>query len=195
MIVYKLKEAWSSFKAGEKFTTSSYDNLYQLVNDDGKLVLAKIPTELLDVVSDGGYWKPKAHERYCFIDDGGAVDSDTFDPDMIYDNDRLLIGNCFRIEKDARAMVAWLKAKQQLIESGARFINLTNADDKDSYYRVIFDKSDDKLKTTGVGIYGTIVYEKKLVFSSRELAEQSIEEHKEDWLTYLGVKEKSDDNS
>ena len=195
MIIYKLKEDWSSFKAGEKFTISSYDNLYQLVNDDSKFVLAKIPTELLDVVSDGGYWKPKAHERYCFIDDGGAVDSDTFDPDMIYDNDRLLIGNCFRIEKEARAMVAWLKAKQQLIESGARFINLTNADDKDSYYRVIFDKSDDKLKTTGVGIYGTIVYEKKLVFSSRELAEQSIEEHKDDWLTYLGVKEKSDGNS
>lgn len=58
MTIYKLKEDWSSFKAGEKFTASSYGNLYQLVNDDGKLaddklVLAKIQPDLLTVV-DGG---------------------------------------------------------------------------------------------------------------------------------------------
>lgn len=111
------------------------------------------------------------------------------------DKGRLVIGNCFKTAKEANSMRDWLKARQSLIDSGARFINLTNADDEDSYYRVIFDKSDDKLKVTGVGIYGTIVYEEKLVFSSRELAEQSIKEHKDDWLTYLGVKEKSDGNS
>lgn len=61
MIVYKLKENWASFKAGEKFTTSSYGNLYQLVDDDGKLadgklVLAKIQPDLLTVVDGGRVW-------------------------------------------------------------------------------------------------------------------------------------------
>lgn len=195
MTVYKLKVAWSSFKAGEKFTASDYDGLYKLVNDDGELVLAKIPTDLLDEVDDGGYWKPKAHERYYFIDDGGAVDSDTFDPDMIYDNDRLLVGNCFRIEKDARAMVAWLKARQRLIESGARFVNYFNATSEDEYYRVVFNRMEDYLQVIEGCLDSIIVQEKELLFSECSLAEQSIKEHKDDWLTYLGVKEKSDDNS
>ena len=74
MTIYKLKEDWSSFKAGEEFTTSDYDGLYQLVNDDDKLVLAKIPTDLLGEINNGGHWRPKAHESYYFIDDGGDVD-------------------------------------------------------------------------------------------------------------------------
>lgn len=49
MTIYKLKEDWSSFKAGEKFITSSYDGLYKLVNDDGKLVLAKICASTTEV--------------------------------------------------------------------------------------------------------------------------------------------------
>lgn len=101
MIVYKLKEDRSSFKAGDKFTTSDYDDLYQLVNDD----------------------------------------------------------------------------------------------DKDIYYRVVFDKADDKLKANSASVYGTIIYERELLFTRRELAERSIKEHKDDWLTYLGVEEKSDGNS
>ena len=40
-----------------------------------------------------------------------------------------------------------------------------------------------------------IVVEKSLCFSNRELAKQSIKEHKDDWLTYLGVKEKNDDQT
>ena len=188
MIIYKLKEDWSSFKADEKFTASDYDGLYKLVNDDGKLVLAKIPTDLLDEVDNGVYWKPKAHERYYFIDDGGAIDSEAFYPDMIYDNDRLLVGNCFRIKKDARAMVAWIKARQSLIESGARFINSAGATIIGSkrFYTVYFTMNDSKLTVDDAYFSKDVVRDKVMCFDDREKALKSIEEHRDDWLTYLG---------
>ena len=72
VVAYELKKDWSASMAGEKFTTSDYDDLYRLVNDDGKPVLAKIPTDLLGKVDDGDYWKPKAHEHYYYIDDAGG---------------------------------------------------------------------------------------------------------------------------
>ncbi len=191
-VIYKLKEDWLSFEAGDKFTTSDYDDLYKLVNDDGKLVLAKIPTDLLDEVGDGGYWKPEAHEHYYFIDDSGDVDVDTFNPDVTYDNNRLLIGNCFKTEEDAQAMVGWLRARQRLIESGARFINTMDVDSSQSYYSVYYtiDRGDLVIEDAYVG--ENTVGEKRLYFDDRQLADKSIKEHRDDWLTYLGVKGSGD---
>ena len=119
----------------------------------------------------------------------------SFCPRIDYDNNRFALGNCFKTKEDAQVVVGWLRARQRLIESGARFINSPNDDDKDIYYRVVFDKADDELEANSASIYGTIIYERELLFPRRELAERSIKEHKGDWLTYLGVKEKSDGNS
>lgn len=103
MKTYALNRDWTMFSKGELFKKNDDGcTIYTLISNED--ILARIPDEYLDEVDNGGYWKPKAHERYYFIDDGGAVDGDTFDPDVIYDNDRLLVGNCFRVEKDARAM-------------------------------------------------------------------------------------------
>ena len=197
MTIYKLKKDWSAFKAGEKFKLAAYNDgdLYQLIDGSDNYVLAKIPTDLLNEVDNGGYWKPKARERYYFIDDGGAIDSEAFDPDMIYDNDRLLVGNCFRIKEDARAMVAWIKARQSLIESGARFINTIDVDSSQSYYAIYYTIDRGGLVIEDAYIGENTVGDKRLYFDDRQLADKSIKEHRDDWLTYLGVKEKSDDNS
>jgi hypothetical protein len=200
VIIYKLKEDWSSFKAGEKFTASSYGNLYQLVNDDGeladgKLVLAKIQPDLLDKVGDGDYWKPKAHEHYYFIDDAGDVDVDTFCLTTNYDNNRFALGNCFKTKEDAQAMVAWLKARQRLIESGAIFMNASDADKGSAYYNVTFDKDSCELMARQVYSLDNYVADRALYFDDCESAKISIKEHKDDWLIYLGVKEKSGGNS
>lgn len=201
MIIYKLKEDWSSFKAGDKFTTSTYGNLYQLVNDDGKLadgklVLAKIQPDLLTVVDSGHAWRPNEDGAYHYIDsDGIVLNEEYYIKDDHTDKGRLAIGNCFKTAQEANSMCDWLKARQRLIESGARYINSPNDDDKDIYYRVVFDKAGDRLEVNNASVYGTIIYEKELLFSSRELADRSIKEHRDDWLTYLGVKEKSDGNS
>ena len=39
------------------------------------------------------------------------------------------------------------------------------------------------------------VSDKRLYFDDRQLADRSIKERKDDWLTYLGVKKDGDDNS
>lgn len=191
MAIFRLNEDWSPFNRGAEFIGEG-SGMYALKANPN--VKAKIPAELLDEVDNGGYWKPKAHERYYFIDDGGAVDSDTFDPDVIYDNDRLLVGNCFRVEKDARAMADWLRARQRLIESGARFINSLDA--VKPRYGVWYVQPGERL-----GVYCRIssnsdcLCDKGLCFDNEQQAEDSIKQCKEDWLVYLGVKEKSDDNS
>jgi hypothetical protein len=192
MTIYKLKEDWSSFKAGEKFTASSYGNLYQLVNDDDKLVLAKIPTDLLGEVDDGGYWKPKDGDVFCYIDECGDVLHDVFNSTVSeVDKAKLSLGNCFKTAQEANSMCDWLKARQNLINSGARFINTIDVDSSQSYYSVYYaiDRGDLVIGNAYVG--ENTVGDKRLYFDDRQLADKSIKEHKDDWLVYLGVKEKS----
>jgi hypothetical protein len=190
-VVYKLKVAWSSFRAGDKFTASGYDDLYKLVNDDGKLVLAEIPADLLDNIS-GDYWKLKEDEKYYYIDEDGDVFSGIFSR---FSRGPVKLGNYFRTEEEAQAMATWLKARQRLIESGARFVNTIDVDSSQSYYTIYYTINRGDLVIEDAYIGENTVGDKRLYFDDRQLADKSIKEHREDWLTYLGVKEKSDDNS
>ena len=196
MKTYKLNRNWYPFEEGAEFIkTKDGDDVVYLskVNND---VAAVIPADMLDEIDNSAYWKPKIGDTYYYIDVNNHVVSDVFNPILsLLDRDRISIGNDFKTEKDAQAVVDWLKARQRLIESGARFINSPNDDDKDIYYRVAFDKADDRLKANSASVYGTIIYERELLFSRRELAERSIKEHKDDWPTYLGVKKDGDGNS
>lgn len=192
MKYYRLNKDWEPFEEGAVFVKAKDGgDMYTLKINTG--VLAKIQPDLLDEVDGGGYWKPKAHEYYYFVDDAGTIDSDIFDPDTIYDCGRLSIGNCFRVRGDVKAMIAWLKAKQQLIESGARFINTIDVDSSQSYYSVYYaiDRGDLVIEDAYVG--ENTVGDKGLYFDDRQLADKSIKEHKDDWLIYLGVKEDIDD--
>ncbi len=192
MKYYRLNKDWEPFDEGTEFVKAEDGgDMYALkVNTE---VLAKIPTDLLDEVGDsGGYWRPVAYEYYYFMDDEGIVGRASFCPGIDYDSNRLALGNCFKTKEDAQAMVGWLRARQRLIESGARFINFLNATPEDEYCRVVFNRMEDVLQVIEGCLDSIIVCEKELLFSERSLAERSIEEHKDDWLTYLGVKEKSD---
>lgn len=192
-VVYELKKDWSSFKAGEKFTTSDYDGLYKLVNDDGKLVLAKIQPDLLTVVDGCHAWRPNEDGAYHYIDDDGIVlNEEYYINDDHTDKGRLAIGNCFKTAQEANSMCDWLKARQRLIDSGARFTNRTDG----IYYSVRYNKTDNVLDVyRHISRNDLYVGAKVLCFTNNRLAEDSIEKHKENWLTYLGVKEKSDGNS
>lgn len=195
MIIYRLKEDWLSFKAGEKFTTSDYDGLYQLVNDDGKLVLAKIPEDLLDNIGGDGRWKPVDGGKFNFIDEDGDVVGDVFDSvTSELDKDKLSLGNCFRTKEEAQAMVAWLKARQRLIESGAEFINALDVDSDEVKRFEVYLNGDGILQVSECCLRKYVVVGKSLCFSDVELAKQSIREHKDDWLTYLGVREENNED-
>jgi hypothetical protein len=88
-------------------------------------------------------------------------------------------------------MRAWIKARQNLIKSGARFINALDVDSSQSYYSVYYtiDRGDLVIEDAYIG--ENTVGDKRLYFDDRQLADKSIREHKDDWLVYLGVKEKS----
>ena len=62
-------------------------------------------------------------------------------------------------------------------------------------YGVAFDKIRGKLHTIKCYSIGDDVFDKRLYFLNEDVAEKSIRDYRGDWLTYLGVKEKNDDNS
>lgn len=189
MTIYKLKEDWSSFKAGDKFTTSSYGNLYKLVNDDGKLVLAKIQPDLLTVVDGGHAWRPNEDEAYHYIDSDGIVLNEEYYIENDHtDKGRLAIGNCFKMAQEANNVRDWLKARQNIINSGARFINSAGATIIGSkrFYTVYLTMNDTKLRVDDAYFSKDVERGKVMCFDDRGVALKSIEEHRDDWLTYLG---------
>lgn len=198
MKTYRLNENWSSFSVGDRFKLSTRGNgdLFQLINNSGDYVLAKIPADLLDEVDDyDGCWKPDNNETYYYCDEDGEVFSSEFYDGYAPHIPRYLLGNCFKTKKDAQAMVGWLRARQRLIESGARFINSRDVDADRECFIVYFDVSGEKLTIEDILLNEHSAYQKRLYFNDRQLAQKSIEEHKDDWLTYLGVKEKNDERT
>ena len=190
--VYRLKEDWEPFDKGTQFIDSNDDAYALKINAD---VTAKIPADLLKVVYNKR-WRPERGDNYYFIFSNGDIGNDTFYPNDDNDDVRLSIGNCFITKEEALSMVEWLKARQRLIDSGAEFMNGVGVDDEDvAYYGVAFDKTNGELHTVECHNVGDDVFDKRLYFLSEYTAEKSIRYYRSDWLTYLGVKENSDDNS
>lgn len=193
MKYYRLNKDWQPFDEGDEFIKAEDggDTYTLKINTS---VLAKIPKDLLDEIGDsGGYWRPAAYEHYYSMDDEGFVGRASFCPGIDYDNNRLALGNCFKTKEDAQVMVGWLRARQRLIESGARFINSRDVGADRECFIVYFDVSGEKLTIEDILLNEHSAYQKRLYFNDRQLAQKSIEEHKDDWLTYLGVKENNDD--
>ena len=88
-------------------------------------------------------------------------------------------------------MVDWLKARHNLIESGARFINSRDINASENCFNVYFSVNEGELMVNDVFLGKNVVFSRELCFDDEQLAERSIEEHKDDWLTYLGVKKQS----
>jgi hypothetical protein len=196
MKTYRLNENWSSFSVGDRFKLSTRGNgdLFQLINNSGDYVLAKIPTDLLDEV-DYDIWKPKDGETYYYCDEDGEVLSSEFYDGYAPHVPRCSLGNCFKTEEDAQAMVDWFRARHNLVESGARFINSRDINASENCFNVYFSVNERELMVNDVFLGKNVVFSRELCFDDKQLAERSIEEHKDDWLTYLGVKEKNDERT
>lgn len=188
--VYRLKEDWEPFDKGAEFTYDE-DGIYMLKANDK--VMAEIPVDLLEVVRNKR-WKPDRKDVYYHLYSGGNIGSTMFFPGGDGDEGRLAIGNYFKTEEEALSMVEWLKARQTLIDSGAEFMNTVDVDDEDvAYYGVAFDKIRGKLHTIKCYSVGDDVFDKRLYFLNEDVAEKSIEDYRDDWLTYLGVKGSDED--
>lgn len=186
MKTYRLKDVFGPFDRGAEFIDGK-DGL--LISIDSPSVMAKIPTDLLNEVGDGVYWKPIDGELFYYIDEDGDVSHDIFDPTTsALDMAKLSLGNCFKTEKDAQAVVDWLEARQNIIKSGARFINSSDPTVNDSrrFYTVYLTMNDTKLRVDDAYFSKDVVRNKVMCFDDRGKALKSIEEYRDDWLTYLG---------
>ena len=193
MKYYRLNKDWQPFDEGDEFIKAEDGgDMYALKINTG--VLARIPTDLLDEVDDGGYWKPESDETYYYMDEDGDIYSSEFDRTRAYCLKNLSLGDCFRTEDDAQAVVDWLKARQRLIESGARFINSQNINAGENHFNVYFSVNEGELMVNDVFLGKHVVFSRELCFDDKQLAERSIEEHKYDWLTYLGIKEENNED-
>lgn len=185
MKTYKLNRDWTMFSEGELFEKADDECvLYTLVSNED--ILARIPDEYLDEQSHA--WRPGHNETYYYIDDNTAVEATVFYDCDADDEGRLAIGNFFETDEEGGRMRDWLEARQMLINSGAKFTNRADG----TCYSVRYNKTDNTLDVYR-HIYKNDLYvgAKVLCFTDNQLAEDSIEKHKENWLVYLGVKEKS----
>lgn len=190
MKTYVLNRDWAPFSKGDSFKgDGERDKLYALANNDA--VLAKVPDGYLDEQGESCIWRPGEYETYYLVDDSGMVDANNFHQHDAVDNGRLRIGNCFKTLKEAKAMCNWIKARQNIINSGAKFINTIDVDSSQSYYGVYYtiDRGDLVIEDAYIG--ENTVGDKRLYFDDRQLADKSVREHRDDWLVYLGVNEKS----
>ena len=194
MKTYKLNENWSSFSVGDRFKLSTRGNgdLFQLINNGGDYVLAKIPTDLLDEV-DYDIWKPKNDEIYYYCDEDGDVFSSKFYDGYAPHIPRYSLGNCFKTKEDAQAMVGWLRARHNLIESGAMFVNALDVDSDEVKCFEAYLDGEGILQVSEYYLRKSDVVGRSLCFFNVELARQSIEEHRDDWLTYLGGRKENGD--
>lgn len=189
MRTYVLNRDWAPFSKGDVFNKSD-DNgpLYAPINNTD--ILAKIPDEYLDQQSYA--WRPDEYETYHYIDNDARVYSSEYWQSSDIDNCRLSIGNCFETEKEAEDMCNWLEARRNLIDSGAKFTNDTGS----AHYSVRYCKPLSRLEAYRASSgYDDYIRDKVLCFDSEQMALDSIEYHKEDWLVYLGINEKSGEES
>lgn len=183
MKTYVLNRDWTMFSKGELFEKADDGcGLCTLISNED--ILARIPDEYLDEQSHA--WRPSHNEMYYYIDDDTTVEVEDFYDGDADDEGRIAIGNYFKTDEEGGHMRDWLEARQMLINSGAKFTNKTDR----TYYSVRYNKTDNVLDVyRHISRNDLYVGAKVLCFTDNQLAEDSIEKHKDNWLVYLGVKE------
>ena len=187
---YELKKDLPTFKAGEIFYLSDMGNL--LRESDSVLAyswstIGKFPnilTDWFEEIKKPTRWKPEKFKKYYYVGDDGFVDDDNWANGYAIDNGRFEIGNCFQTKEEAERVVEYLKALAVVRgDATTEFIK-----GKNNYYvsyntaHNCLDVSDNAYLIKN-GIFG-LPY-----FATKEDAERSIEQHKNEWLTIFGVKD------
>lgn len=139
--------------------------------------------EKIQEPTDSIHWEPKHGAEYFWIDECGSILPGTFYRDSLYDQQRLTFGNVYRTEKEAEKARERRLAKVRLWQT-SNF--KPNFEDANGGWTVYYSYKDKKMNSffAGYDDAGEIV-----CYETKEEAEKSIEENREDWLKYLGIKE------
>nr|DAX43980.1 MAG TPA: hypothetical protein [Caudoviricetes sp.] len=197
---YKLLKDLPTFKAGDLFYISEYGALVYVDGGYGVMAYAqstldRFPNilkewfEEIKEPTDSIHWKPKNGDNYFYIVHSYSplhnevLVSTWIDDD--HDKTHYLFGNIYRSYEEAE------KARnRKLAEVRLRRTSTFKPDFENGKggWIVYYDHGCETLAVCDFDYYddGEIVR-----YKTREEAEKSIEENREDWLTYFGVKEKN----
>lgn len=204
---YKLLKDLPTFKAGQLAYVSSLGNLMAGTPEEPETAdtglnlmmyhrgtLEKFPnilTEWFEEIqepTDSIHWKPKYDDWYFYISDHGSVCSDIWN-DNYTDNKRLAFGFVYRTEEECKAAL-----DRELAEVRLRRTSDFKPDFKNGKggWMVYYDHGCETLAVCELDYYddGEIVR-----YKTREEAEKSIEENREDWKIYFGIDPSDTDKS
>lgn len=194
---YRLLKDLPTFKAGDLFYISEYGALVHNGGDpDGYNVMAyaqstleKFPNiltewfeEIQEEPTDSIHWEPLPGDIYWYLSNTGVVLKKQWmsSPDDIM---RHVIGNTYRTEKECEKA-----CNRKLAEVRLRLTSNFKPDfeNDNGGWLVFYNYSNRKLysKLECRTNSGELVR-----YATREDAEKSIKENREDWLIYFGIKE------
>ena len=186
---YKLKRDLPTFKAGEIFYISDSGNLFRESDNVpayGWTILNKFPnilTDWFEEVKEPTRWRPEMDCKYYFLANDGSLRDDDWN-DWSLDNFRFKIGNCFQTEEEAERVVEYLKALA-VVRGDATSKFVKDGNNWYVYYDTNLNSIHSSISCTMLdnGIFG-LPY-----FATREDAQRSIKQHKNEWLTIFGFEE------
>ena len=193
---YKLLKDTPTIKAGTIFeeVTSDYDELKELVRvtpigakTSPQFTIQDINNfdewfEEMEEPTDSAHWKPKIGEKYFYINEYGDVEREVWNDDDV-DNRLMAMGLVYRTEEECEEARDRRLAEVRLQRTSnfepdfedcrGGWVVYYNYKDKELYaYDTDYDDS------------GEIVR-----YATKEEAEKSIRENREDWMKHFGVKE------
>ncbi len=190
---YKLLKDTPTIKAGTIFeeVTSDYDELKELVRitpigakTSPQFTIQDIDNfdEWFEKMEDNIHYQPRNGEKVFCLNEEGDIYSFTFN-DLLSHHKRLAFGFVYRTEKEAQ------KARERrLAEVRLRQTSNFKPDFEDANggWTVYYSYKDKKMNSffAGYDDAGEIV-----CYETKEEAEKSIEENREDWLKYFGIEE------
>lgn len=127
--------------------------------------------------------KPELGYKYYLSDSNGSIYDSVWSNDY-NDRSRSKIGNCFQTKEEAEKVVEYLKALA-IVRGDATTKFIKGQDNWSVHYYAPHNCLDvaDNSYCVRNGIFG-LPY-----FATRDEAQRSIEQHKNEWLTIFGVKE------
>lgn len=190
---YKLLKDTPTIKAGTIFeeVISDFDELKELVRitpigakTSPQFTIQDIDNfdEWFEKITDSVHWKPKNDEKVFYLNEEGDIYSFTFN-DLLSHHKRLAFGFVYRTIEEAQKARERRLAEVRLQQT-SNF--KPNFEDANGGWTVYYSYKDKKMNSffAGYDDAGEIV-----CYETKEEAEKSIEENREDWLKYFGIEE------
>ena len=198
---YKLLKDLPTFKAGQLAYISKTGNLIagtpenQKTTETGLIImiyhettLKKFPnilTEWFEEIkepTDNIHWKPKKDDEYFWMNSYGETQPDVWDGDSI-DSMRLALGMVYCTEEECEKAKERRLAKVRLQQTSTFEPDFENGNGGWVVFYSYVDKELHSMRDSCTDSGELVRYE------TEEEAKRSIEENREDWMIYFGIKE------